>query len=38
MKEALNQITLQREVLEDDKSSLAMALSKVHCLVLHQVV
>lgn len=38
VKEALSQITLQREVLEDDKASLALALSKVYCFVLHQVV
>lgn len=30
VKEALSQITLQKEVLEDDKASLALALSKVH--------
>lgn len=36
-KEALSQITLQKEVLEDDKASLALALSKVHCFDLHQV-
>jgi len=29
VKEALSQITLQKEVLEDDKASLALALSKV---------
>lgn len=38
VKEALSQITLQKEVLEDDKASLALALSKVDCSVLHQVV
>lgn len=37
VKEALSQITLQKEVLEDDKASLALALSKVDCFVLHQV-
>lgn len=37
MKEALNQITLQKEVLEDDKTSLVQALSKVNCFGLHQV-
>lgn len=29
VKEALSHITLQKEVLEDDKASLALALSKV---------
>lgn len=37
MKEALNQITLQKEVLEDDKTSLVLALSKVNCFDLHKV-
>lgn len=37
VKENLNQITLQKEVLEDDKASLALALSKVDCYVVHQV-
>lgn len=37
VKEALSQITLQKEVLEDDKASLALALSKVHCFAVHQV-
>lgn len=30
VKEALSQITLQKEVLEDDKASLTLALSKVN--------
>jgi len=30
LKEALSQLTLQKEVLEDEKSSLAQALSRVH--------
>lgn len=29
LKEALSQLTLQKEVLEDEKSSLAQALSRV---------
>lgn len=29
LKEALSQLTLQKEVLEDEKSSLALALSRV---------
>ncbi len=31
VKETLSQITLQKEVLEDDKASLTLALSKVRC-------
>lgn len=31
VKEALSEETLQREMLEDDKASLALALTKVHC-------
>lgn len=34
VKEALSQITLQKEVLEDDKSSLALALGKVRTALL----
>lgn len=37
VKEALSQITLQKEVLEDDKASLALALSKVDSCLLCQV-
>lgn len=36
VKEALSQVSLQKEVLEDDKASLALALSKVPCPVSSQ--
>lgn len=31
VKESLDQITLQKEMLEDDKASLSLALDKVKC-------
>lgn len=37
VKEALSQTSLQKDVLEDDKASLALALSKVDSCLLCQV-